>query len=72
MKSKTNIYGDGDRIVIAKTGNKLYLFKNLEFFLEWSCNPLDSDVYIFRNLTKSKHHFIFRKDNKPLSYTRMI
>jgi len=40
-------------------------------YLEWSCNSSDIDVYIFRNLTKSKDHFIFCKDNKPLSYTRM-
>jgi len=45
--------------------------QNLENYLLWSCNPSDGDVYLFRNLTKSKDHFIFRKDNKPLSYTRM-
>jgi hypothetical protein len=45
--------------------------QNLENYLEWTCNPSDSDVYLFRYLTKSKDHFIFRKDSKPLSHTRM-
>ena len=70
QKSKTDIYRDGDRIVIART-NKLCPVNQLENYLEWSCNPSDSNVYIFRNLTKSKDHFIFRKDNKALSYTKM-
>ena len=71
QKSKTDIYRDGDRIVIARTGNKLCPVKNLEMYLEWSSNPSDIDVYLFRNLTKVEDHYIFRKDNKPLSYTRM-
>jgi hypothetical protein len=71
QKSKTDIYRYGDRIVITSTGNKLCPVQNLENYLEWSCNPSDSDVYLFRYLTKSKDHFIFRKDSKPLSHTRM-
>jgi hypothetical protein len=50
-KSRTDIYRDGDRIVIARTGNKLCPVKIFENYLEWSCNPSDSNVYIFRNLT---------------------
>ncbi|XP_076105607.1 uncharacterized protein LOC143073733 [Mytilus galloprovincialis] len=71
QKSKTDIYRDGDRIIIARTGNKLCPVKNLERFLEWSNNPLDTDVFVFRNLTKTKENYMFRKENKPLSYTRM-
>lgn len=71
QKSKTDIYRDNDRIGIARTGNKLCPVQKLENYLEWSCNPSDSGIHLFRNLTKSKDHFIFRKDNKPLSYTRM-
>lgn len=71
QKSKTDIYRDGDRIIIARTGNKLCPVKNLESFLEWSNNPLDTDVFVFRNLTKTKENYVFRKENKPLSYTRM-
>jgi hypothetical protein len=37
-KSKTDIYRDGDRIVIAWTDNKLCPVQNLENYLEWSCN----------------------------------
>ena len=70
QKSKTDIYRYGDRIVITSTGNKLCPVQNLENYLEWSCNPSDRDVYLFRNLMKSKDHFIFRKDSKPLSHTR--
>jgi hypothetical protein len=71
QKSKTDIYRYGDRIVITRTGNKFCPVQNLENYLEWTCNPSDSDVYLFRYLTKSKDHFIFRKDSKPLSHTRM-
>ncbi|XP_071143325.1 uncharacterized protein [Mytilus edulis] len=71
QKSKTDIYRDGDRIIIARTGNKLCPVKNLESFLEWSNNPLDTDVFVFQNLTKTKENYVFRKENKPLSYTRM-
>ncbi|XP_071143531.1 uncharacterized protein [Mytilus edulis] len=71
QKSKTDIYRDGDRIIIARTGNKLCPVKNFESFLEWSNNPLDTDVFVFRNLTKTKENYVFRKENKPLSYTRM-
>ncbi|CAG2221607.1 unnamed protein product [Mytilus edulis] len=45
QKSKTDIYRDGDRIIIARTGNKLCPVKNFESFLEWSNNPLDTDVF---------------------------
>lgn len=71
QKSKTDIYRDGDRIIIARTGDKLCPVKNLESFLEWSNNPLDTDVFVFQNLTKTKENYVFRKENKPLSYTRM-
>lgn len=71
QKSKTDIYRDGDRINIARTGNKLCPVKNFESFLEWSNTPLDTDVFVFRNLTKTKENYVFRKENKPLSYTRM-
>jgi hypothetical protein len=58
QKSKTDIYRDGDRIVIARTDNKLCPVQNLENYLEWSCNPSDSDVYLFRNLIKSKDNLL--------------
>jgi hypothetical protein len=41
------------------------------------CNPyflnisLNSDEFIFRNLTKCKDRFELRKGNVPLSHTRM-
>jgi hypothetical protein len=58
-KSKTDIYRDGDRIVIARTGNKLCPVKNLENYLEWSCNPSDSNVVIgsFFLIGTDKHLF---------------
>ncbi|CAG2254074.1 unnamed protein product [Mytilus edulis] len=55
QKSKTDIYRDGDRIIIARTGNKLCPVKNLESFLEWSNNPLDTDVFKNIGLAKTFH-----------------
>ena len=63
QKSETDIYRYGDIIVITRTDNTLCPVQNLENYLEWSCNPSDSDVYLFCYLTKSKGHFMFRKDN---------
>ena len=45
--------------------------KSLEKYLLWANISLNSDEFIFRNLTKCKDHFELRKGNVPLSYTRM-
>ena len=71
QKSKTDIYRDGNRIIIARTGNNLCSVKNLEFYLQWVGNDHKLDFYLFRILTKYNDHYIFRKENVPLCYTRM-
>ena len=43
---------------------------NLEKYLLWANISLNSDEFIFRNLTKCKDRFELRKGNVPLSYTR--
>ena len=70
-KSKTDIYRDGNWLVIAKTGNSLCPVKNLELFLDWSKIPADSDMYLFTNIVKVNGRYALRPDSKPLSYTRM-
>ncbi len=38
QKSKTDIYRDGNRIIIGRTGNNLCPVKNLELYLQWVNN----------------------------------
>ena len=45
--------------------------KNLAKYLLWANISLNSDEFIFRNLTKCKDRFELRKGNVPISYTRM-
>ena len=71
QKSKTDIYRDGNQIIIARTGNNLCPVKNLELYLQWVDNNHEFDFYLFRNLTKDNDHYNFRKENVPLCYTRM-
>ena len=71
QKSKTDIYRDGNWVIISRTGSNLCPVKNMELYLLWANIPDDSEEFIFRNLTKCKDGFVLRKENKPLSYTRM-
>ena len=71
QKSKTDIYRDRNRIIIAGTGNNLCLINNFDLYLQWVGNNLEFDFYLFRNLTKDNDHYIFRKENVPLCYSRM-
>jgi hypothetical protein len=52
QKSKTDIHRDGNRIIIARTGNNLCLIKNLDLYLQWVGNNLVFDFYLFRNSTQ--------------------
>ncbi|XP_063410400.1 uncharacterized protein LOC134693496 [Mytilus trossulus] len=70
-KSKTDIYRDGNWLIIAKTGTTLCPVRNLELYMQWSGIQSDSNLYLFRNLSQVKGKFVFRSMNKPLSYTRM-
>jgi hypothetical protein len=42
----------------------------LEKYLLWANISLNSDEFIFRNLTKCKDRFELLKENVPISYTR--
>ena len=57
QKSKTDIYRDGNHIIIARTGNNLCPVNNLEYYLEWIGNNHEIDI--------------FKIENVPLSYCRM-
>ena len=70
-KSKTDVYRDGSRLVIAKTASRLCPVKNLELYLLWTGIKEDSDEYLFRNLVKVGETHIFRTTDNPMSYTRM-
>ena len=61
-KSKTDIYRDGNTVVISRMDSNLYPVKNLEKYL----------LLLNRNLTKCKDRFEWRKEIRPLLYTRKI
>ena len=61
-KSKTDIYRDGNTVVISRMDSNLYPVNNLEKYL----------LLLNRNLTKCKDRFEWRKEIRPLSYTRKI
>lgn len=69
--SKTDIYRDGNSVVIVRTDSNLCPVKNLELYLVWGNILADSNEFIFRNLTKCKDMYILRRDDKALSYSRM-
>ncbi|XP_071143820.1 uncharacterized protein [Mytilus edulis] len=70
-KSKTDIYRDGNSVVIACMDSDMCPVKNLKLYLLWADISPESEEFIFRNLTKFKDRYVLRKENKPLSYTRM-
>jgi hypothetical protein len=43
QKGKTDIYRDGNHIIIARTGNNLCPVNNLELYLEWIGNNHEID-----------------------------
>ena len=69
--NKTDIYIDGNSVVIVRTDSNLCPVKNLELYLVWGNILTDSNECIFRNLTKCKDMYILRRDDKTLSYSRM-
>ncbi len=71
-KSKTDVYRDGNRIYIAKTGTKLCPVTTLEQYIRKAELTLE-DEYIFRNVSywKSKKDYRLRKGNSPVTYSSM-
>ncbi|KAK3099945.1 hypothetical protein FSP39_012245 [Pinctada imbricata] len=71
-KSKTDVYRDGNWLVISKTGTKLCPVINLQRYFEYgNFQNISNDMFLFRNLTKCCFGYIFRSNNIPMSYTRM-
>jgi integrase len=70
-KSKTDIYRDGQHVVIARAQSELCPVRNLELYFSWCGFSNESSEYIFRNITKTKSGYKLRKTNKPLTYSRM-
>ena len=68
-KSKTDMYREGNWIFISKIDSYLCPVKELKLYLD-KLN-LEEDEFIFRAITKSKNGEYLRKQNKPLSYSRM-
>ena len=68
---KTDIYRDGNSVVIVRTDSNLCPVKNLELYLACGNILADSNEFIFRNLTKCKDMYILRRDDKAPSYSRM-
>lgn len=73
-KSKTDVYRDGNWVLIAKTGNVTCPVCLLKRYLS-SCGMLDnseSEMFIFRSLSylKKSNSYMLRKENHSLSYTR--
>ncbi|XP_071090630.1 uncharacterized protein [Haliotis cracherodii] len=72
-RSKTDVYRDGSWLIIGRTGTKMCPVKCMECFLEKSGlkEETNSETYLFRNLSKTSDGYIFRAENKPMSYTRL-
>ena len=71
-KSKSDVYRDGNHVVIARLNSKTCPVAMLEKYLELAqFNIADSECYIFRNLSATKLGFKLRDTNQPMSYTRV-
>lgn len=71
-KSKTDIYRRGNKVVIAKTGNKLCPVSFLLRYIKSASLSLNSGEYLFTAVQYLKKQKIYKLCNrfKPLSYTR--
>lgn len=71
-KSKTDVFRQGNIVVIAKTGNKLCPVSYLEKYISYAGLVFQSEEFIFRAVTFFKKDNVYRlsKINKPLTYTR--
>lgn len=71
-KSKTDIYRQGNVVVISRTETQYCPVVMLERYLREAHLDLESDQFIFRAVTffKSTNKTVLCKQNKPISYTR--
>ena len=73
--SKTDIYRDGQWVVIARSNSGFIPVKKFEMFFSWcgfieDCTE-DCTNFIFCNLSKTKSRHKLRNGDKALKYTRM-
>ena len=72
QSNKTDIYRQGNQVVIARTFTKTCPVAMLELYIKLAdIASTDRDVYVFRNLTKLKTGYCLRKTNQPMSYSRV-
>ena len=71
-KSKTNVYRQGNTVIIARTGGATCPVTILEHHLSMADIGIKSDEFIFRSISviKKTDSSCLCKVNKPLSYTR--
>ncbi|XP_062621025.1 uncharacterized protein LOC134282644 [Saccostrea cucullata] len=69
--SKTDVYRDGTRVVIAKVCSDLCPVSNFELYLKLAGIPDDSQDYVFVAVSKCDSGYKIRDRGKPLSYTRV-
>ena len=69
-KGKTDVYRDGNWVVISRTNSKLCPVRNFERYLNMAGLNSD-DSFLFQNLVKCKDIYILRSSNRPMTYSRM-
>ncbi|XP_072021253.1 uncharacterized protein [Amphiura filiformis] len=68
--SKTDIYRQGKSVIIARLTSRVCPVRMLQKYLELA-QVQDSCSFIFRSLSATKMGYKLRKDNRPMSYTRV-
>ena len=69
--SKTDIYRDGTRVVIARVDSALCPVKNLEQYCNLGNISETSEDFLFRGVSKTSQGYRLREVNKPLTYSRV-
>ncbi|XP_069109457.1 integrase/recombinase xerD homolog [Argopecten irradians] len=70
-QSKTDIYRDGAWIIVSRTGSRLCPVCNFELYLKLAGISVDSEEFVFRNLTKmASGRYSLRNVDKPMTYSR--
>lgn len=69
--SKTDVYRDGTRVVIARVSSDLCPVNNFEIYLSLAGIQDNSQDYVFCAVTRTENGFKLRNCSKPLSYTRV-
>lgn len=69
-KSKTDIYREGNEVLIVKGSTSACPYVMLRKYLETSHQSLESNDYLFKPICRSKHTCHVLQKRKKLSYTR--